>query len=160
MPWRRKQQPTPIFLPGKSHRQRSLAGCTSWGHKTVGHDLATKQQPQMLLHIHKQPCMLLWGICCQTLTGLRVRMAPIKQNFCIHPGATVQTQKQVESGLLWENIRKRGSSAPVHLTLGIFRPSQIASQKSASVVPCSCPCLFPLSFSFLFFGGEAQPFSE
>ena len=26
IPWRRKQQPTPVFLPGKSHGQRSLAG--------------------------------------------------------------------------------------------------------------------------------------
>ena len=26
MPWRRKWQPTPVFLPGKSHRQRSLVG--------------------------------------------------------------------------------------------------------------------------------------
>ena len=26
-PWRSKQQPTPIFLPGKSSGQRSLAGC-------------------------------------------------------------------------------------------------------------------------------------
>ena len=26
IPWRRKWQPTPVFLPGKSHRQRSLAG--------------------------------------------------------------------------------------------------------------------------------------
>ena len=25
-PWRRKWQPTPLFLPGKSHGQRSLAG--------------------------------------------------------------------------------------------------------------------------------------
>ena len=25
-PWRRKWQPTPVFLPGKSHGQRSLAG--------------------------------------------------------------------------------------------------------------------------------------
>ena len=25
-PWRRTQQPTPGFLPGESHRQRSLAG--------------------------------------------------------------------------------------------------------------------------------------
>ena len=25
-PWRRKWQPTPVFLPGESHRQRSLAG--------------------------------------------------------------------------------------------------------------------------------------
>ena len=26
IPWRRKWQPTPVFLPGKSHRQRGLAG--------------------------------------------------------------------------------------------------------------------------------------
>ena len=26
IPWRRKWQPTPVFLPGKSHGQRSLAG--------------------------------------------------------------------------------------------------------------------------------------
>ena len=43
-PWRRKWQPTPIFLPGKSHGQRNLAGCSPWGFKGVGHDLATKQQ--------------------------------------------------------------------------------------------------------------------
>ena len=34
-----KRQPTPVFLPGKSHGQRSLAGYSPWGH-----DLATKQQ--------------------------------------------------------------------------------------------------------------------
>ena len=32
-PDRRTWQPTPAFLPGKSHGQRSLAGCSSWGHK-------------------------------------------------------------------------------------------------------------------------------
>ena len=26
IPWRKKQQPTPVFLPGKSHGKRSLAG--------------------------------------------------------------------------------------------------------------------------------------
>ena len=31
IPWRRKQQPTPRFLPGKSHGQRSLAGYKSMG---------------------------------------------------------------------------------------------------------------------------------
>ena len=31
-PWRRKWQPTPIFLPGKFHGQRSLVGCSLWGH--------------------------------------------------------------------------------------------------------------------------------
>ena len=45
IPWGRKWQPTPVFLPGKLHRQRSLAGYNSlWGHKRVGHFLATKQQ--------------------------------------------------------------------------------------------------------------------
>ena len=33
MPWRRKWQPIPVFLPGESHGQRSLAGYTPWGHK-------------------------------------------------------------------------------------------------------------------------------
>ena len=31
--WRRKWQPTPVFLPGASHGQRSLVGYCSWGHK-------------------------------------------------------------------------------------------------------------------------------
>ena len=33
--WRTKWQPTPVFLPGKSHGQRSLAGYSSWGHKEL-----------------------------------------------------------------------------------------------------------------------------
>ena len=33
MPWRREWQPTPVFLPGKSHGQRSLAGYSPWDHK-------------------------------------------------------------------------------------------------------------------------------
>ena len=37
-------QPTPVFLPGKSHGQRSLVGFSLWLLKRVGHDLATKQQ--------------------------------------------------------------------------------------------------------------------
>ena len=31
IPWRRKWQPTPVFLSGKSHGQRSLAGYSLWG---------------------------------------------------------------------------------------------------------------------------------
>ena len=32
MPWRRKWQPTPVFLPGESQGRRSLEGCHLWGH--------------------------------------------------------------------------------------------------------------------------------
>ena len=33
--WRRKWQPTPVFLPGKSHGQRSLAGYSPGGFKEL-----------------------------------------------------------------------------------------------------------------------------
>ena len=39
--WRRAWQPSPVFLPGESHGQRSLAGYSPWGH--VESD--TTQQP-------------------------------------------------------------------------------------------------------------------
>ena len=32
-PWRRKWQPTPVFLPGEFHGRRSLAGYSPWGCK-------------------------------------------------------------------------------------------------------------------------------
>ena len=33
IPWRREQEFTPVFLPAKSHGQRSLVGYSSWGPK-------------------------------------------------------------------------------------------------------------------------------
>ena len=30
-PWRRQWHPIPVLLPGKSHGQRSLVGCSPWG---------------------------------------------------------------------------------------------------------------------------------
>ena len=35
IPWRRKWQPTAVFLPGKFHGQRSLVGYSPWGHKEL-----------------------------------------------------------------------------------------------------------------------------
>ena len=44
IPWRRKWQPTPVFLPGESHGQRSLAGYGSWGSKEAK-QLSNKRKP-------------------------------------------------------------------------------------------------------------------
>ena len=41
IPWRRKWQPTLVFLPGKSHGQRGLVGYSPWGCK----ESDTTQQP-------------------------------------------------------------------------------------------------------------------
>ena len=45
-PLEKEWLPTPVFLPGKSHRQRKLAGYSTWGHK----ELDTTEQ---LTHTHK-----------------------------------------------------------------------------------------------------------
>jgi len=51
IPWRRKWQSTPVFLLGKTHGQRGLAGYSPWGHQRVRHDLVTKQQQQQQSHV-------------------------------------------------------------------------------------------------------------
>ena len=35
LPWRRAWQPTPVFLPGEVHGQRSLVGYSPWGRKEL-----------------------------------------------------------------------------------------------------------------------------
>ena len=45
-PLEEEMAPTLVFLPGKSHGQRSLVGYSLWGHKRVEHNLGTKQQQQ------------------------------------------------------------------------------------------------------------------
>ena len=47
-PLEKKWQPTPTFLPGKSHGQSSLVGCNPWGCKRVRHDWVTNQQERIL----------------------------------------------------------------------------------------------------------------
>ena len=44
MHWRRKWQPTPVFLPGESQGQRSLVGCRLWG--------GTESDMNEQLHFH------------------------------------------------------------------------------------------------------------
>ena len=43
-PLEKKWQPTPVFLTGKFHGQKSLEGYSPWGCKRVRHDLAIEQQ--------------------------------------------------------------------------------------------------------------------
>ena len=47
IPWRRKQQITPLFLPGKSHGLRSL-GATVMGSQRIGHDFLEGSLPLCL----------------------------------------------------------------------------------------------------------------
>ena len=53
MHWRRKQQPTPVFLPGESQGQRSLVGCRLWGHTESDTTEAIQQQQQQHATSHR-----------------------------------------------------------------------------------------------------------
>ena len=66
IPWRRNQQPTPVFLPRKSHRQRSLVGYSPWGHR-VGLNLTTKH---VCIYVHPKLSAL------TTLLSLAVSTCP------------------------------------------------------------------------------------
>ena len=50
IPWRRKWQPTPVFLPGKSHGQRRLVSYSQWNHKESD---TTEQRSTHHMHLSK-----------------------------------------------------------------------------------------------------------
>ena len=52
--WGRKWQPTPVFLPGESHGQRSLAGYCPQGHKQLD-----KTEVTECVHVHIAPFLRL-----------------------------------------------------------------------------------------------------
>ena len=65
IPWRRTWQPTPVFLFGKAHGQRSLTGYSPWSCKRVRHNLVTKRlfcsQPNFLSATYLQLLLLLFA---------------------------------------------------------------------------------------------------
>ena len=48
MQWRRKWQPTPVFLPGESQEWGSLVGCRLWGRTESDTTEATQQQQNIV----------------------------------------------------------------------------------------------------------------
>ena len=61
IPWRRKWQPTPVFLPGESHGQKSLAGYSPWDRRECD---TAEQLTHILLEkeMATHPSVLAWEI--------------------------------------------------------------------------------------------------
>ena len=57
IPWRRKWQPAPVFLPGESHGQRNLLGYSLWGRKE------SDTTEWLSTHTHRHTHTL-FGPCC------------------------------------------------------------------------------------------------
>ena len=71
IPWRRKWQPTPVFLPGESHGQWNLAGYSLWGRKesnmieqlsTHAHSAYLNYYLNKILSYLAMPCLSMWGL--------------------------------------------------------------------------------------------------
>ena len=83
MHWRRKWQPTLVFLPGESHGQRSLVGCRLWGRTESDTTEATQQQQ----HIY-----ILRGFLVLCLTKRECKSFRVIQIWStFHPGFCLQT---------------------------------------------------------------------
>ena len=64
IPWRREWKPTPIFLPGESHGQRSLVGLQSMVSQSIWHDWVSTSHQGNLVKGHKLPATKMskcWG---------------------------------------------------------------------------------------------------
>ena len=62
--WSRKWQSTPVFLPGKSHGQRSLGGLQSMGLQRVTQDLVTPQHLYYSTHEDNYICVCVCASTC------------------------------------------------------------------------------------------------
>ena len=61
MHWRRKWQPTPVFLPGESHGRGSLVGCRLWGRRESDTTDMTQQQQQKRIESSMSWCIHVGG---------------------------------------------------------------------------------------------------
>ena len=57
--WRRKWQPTPVFLPAESQGRGSLVGCRLWGRTELDTTEATQQQQQQCSIVYMYRCFLI-----------------------------------------------------------------------------------------------------
>ena len=74
IPWRTAWQPTPVFLPGESHGQRSLAGYSSWESESIRYNWGDS------MHAHIPRCVHSFSF---FLTLFNTSDCPWKSAFCL-----------------------------------------------------------------------------
>ena len=110
--WRRKWKPTPVFLPGDFHGQRSLAGYSPCGHKESDTTEHTSMKQNKMHHHHHMKKLVTQS--CTTLCG------PMD---CSPPGFSVHGILQGRI-LKWVAISFSQEKTWVHRNQVIFANSQ------------------------------------
>ena len=99
MPWRRKWQPTPVFLPGESQGQGSLVGCCLWG-CTESDTTEVSQQQQLIISMHLIP----------NISDLVLYLAPktVKISFSLaSQKADLPMERRLQTGILPSALVRR-----------------------------------------------------
>ena len=104
--WRRKWQPTSIFLPGKSHGLRILVGYSPWGHK----------ESDMTERLHFTS--LLSPRCGSQKEFLKNES--IGENMCVCGGGDGRETAWLQSGRNGEHVRRSRQSWGNMVYLGNF----------------------------------------
>ena len=96
---RRKRQPTSVFLHGKSHRQRSLAGYNPWGHR-AGH--GTERAHTAILAVAGM-VVILTVVVVATTRATMVRLAAVLTAAVGGPrgGQSLKQSSTPQSALVW-----------------------------------------------------------
>ena len=102
IPWNRKWQPAPVFLPGKFHGQRSLADYHPWGHK----ELDTTEHTHTHTHWNQISN-------CQHLSDHRKRKR-IPKNICFCFIDYTKAFDYMDREKLWKILKEMG--IPNHFT--------------------------------------------
>ena len=111
--WRRKWQPTPVFLPGESQGRGSLVGCSPWGRR-VGHDWCNLAAAAAFCSIDMSvvPVPYYFDYCNFVLSSLRMwcfRFVHVSQNCFVY----------LES--LWFHTNFRMCSSPMKNAIRILK---------------------------------------
>lgn len=102
IPWRRELQPTPVFLPGEFHGQRSLAGYSPWDREESGMAEWLALPRHLIVRFPSMSVGPFW-ICCRQPVGLTHWLI---QNQCFGSCATptsglAQIHEVIKEKLSW-----------------------------------------------------------
>jgi len=101
--WRRQWHPTPVLLPGKSHRRRSLVGCSSWGRE----ELDTTERLQFHFHALEKEMATHSSILAWRIPGMG------------EPGG-LPSMGSLRVGHDWSDLAAAAAREKTHFRLGTF----------------------------------------
>ena len=101
MHWKRKWQPTPVFLPGESHGRGSLVGCRLWGRTESDTTEATQQQQQQYIERPSAQTSIIspdsqhhrFTLCCNKSPSFG---SPLKIGRCQKEGTNILVENTVQ----------------------------------------------------------------